>query len=104
MEKFGERVSISNSYSKFLKIHIEDSELIPCLNIRFAKCLNEILQSYRPDDQMCLVVYFDAFDKKLNYLLRDKEPRTLYHDFMTTIEIENNLKYGLTRNHFARKV
>ena len=74
MEQFGEQVSISNSYDKFLKIHIENDELVPQFNIRFARVLNEIPESYRLDDQMCLVVYFDAFDKKMNYLLRDKEP------------------------------
>ena len=35
MEQFGERVSISNSYNNFLRIHIEDGELIPQFNIRF---------------------------------------------------------------------
>ena len=74
MEKLGEQVRISNSYDKFLKIQIQTDELVPQFNIRFARVLNEIPKSYRPDDQMCLSVYFDAFDKKMNYLLRDKEP------------------------------
>lgn len=74
MEKFREWVSISDSYDKFLKIHIESDELVLQFNVRFAKVLNEIPESYKPDDQMCLAVYFDAFDKKMNYLLRDKEP------------------------------
>ena len=50
---------------------------------------------------MCLAIYFDAFDKKMNYLLRDKEPQTLYKAFVTTRDIENNLKYGLIRGHFS---
>ena len=74
MEQFGEWVSIFDSYDKFLKIHIESDELLPQFNIRFAKILNDIPENYRPDGQMCLVVYFDAFDKKMNFLLRDKEP------------------------------
>ena len=41
---------------------------------------------------MCLVVYLDAFDKKMSYLLRDKEPKTLHQAFMIAIEIENNIK------------
>lgn len=101
MEKFGERVSISNSYDKFLRIHVKDGELVPQFNIRFARVLNEIPESYRFYDQMCLVIYFDAFDKKMNYLLRDKEPQTLYQAFVTTRDIENNLKYGLVRGHFS---
>ena len=69
MEKFGERVRISYSYDKFLKIYIKYVELVPQFNIRFVKVLNEIPENYRLDDQMCLVVYFDAFGKKMNYLL-----------------------------------
>ena len=104
MEKFGERISLFDSYSKFLMIHIESSELVPQFNIRFAKVLNEILENYIPNDKMYLAIYFDAFDNKMNYLLRDKECKTLYQAFMTTMDIENNLKYGLTRSHFARNV
>jgi hypothetical protein len=101
MEQFREWVSISDSYDKSLKIHIQSDELVLQFNIRFAKVLNEIPESYRPDDQMCLAVYFDAFDKKMNYLLRDKEPQTLYQAFATARDIENNMKYGLTRGHFS---
>ena len=74
MEQFGERVSISYSYRNFLWIHSENGEFVPQFNIKFARVLNEIPEGYRPDDQMCLAIYFDAFDKKMNYLLRDKEP------------------------------
>ena len=56
MEQFGEWVSMSDSYDKFFRIHIEDGELVPQFNIRFARFLNDIPESYRPDDQMCLVV------------------------------------------------
>ena len=57
MEQFGERVSISNSYDKFLNIHIESDALVPQFNIRFAKVLNEIPKNYRPNDQLCLSIY-----------------------------------------------
>lgn len=74
MEQFGERVSLSDSFDKFLRIHIEDGELVPQLNIRVVRTLNEILEKFRPEDQVCLIVYLDAFDKKMSYRLRDKEP------------------------------
>lgn len=80
-----------------MKIHVKCDELVPQFNIRFTKVLNEIPKIYRTNDQMCLAIYFDAFDKKMNYLLRDKEPQTLYQAFMTSRDIEKNLKYGLTR-------
>ena len=67
MEQFGERVSISDSYSKFLRIHIENGELVPQFNIIFARTLNEIPEKCRLDDQVCLIVYLDAFDKKMSY-------------------------------------
>ena len=101
MEQFGKRVSISYSYGKFLRIHIENGELVPQFNIKFARTLNEIPKKCRPEDQVCLIVYLGAFDKKMSYRLRDKEPKTLYQAFMTAMDIENNLKYGLTRGHFS---
>ena len=78
MEQFGERVSISDLYGKFLRIHIEDSELVPQFNIKFARTLNAFPEKYRLNYQVSPIVYLDAFDKKMSYLLRDKEPKTLY--------------------------
>ena len=101
MMQFGERVSIFDYFDKFLKIQIRNGELVLEFTIRFAKILNEILESYKLDDQMCLVVYLSAFDRKMNYLLRDKEPKNLHQAFMIAIEIENNIKYGLTQSHFS---
>ena len=40
----------------------------------------------------------------MSYLLRDKEPNTFQKAFMTAIEIDNNIKYGLTKSHFSRNV
>ena len=40
----------------------------------------------------------------MSYLLRDKEPKTLYQELMMIIGIENNIKYGLTKSHFSRNV
>lgn len=87
MKKFGERVSISDYFDKFLKIQIRNDELVPKFNIKFAKVLNEIPKKYNPNDQVCLVVYLNAFDRKMSYLLRDKESKTLHQVFMTTVEI-----------------
>lgn len=78
MKKFQERVSISNYFDRFLKIQISNHELVPKFNIRFVKVFKEIPKSYKLDDQLCLVVYLDAFDKKMSYWLRDKEPKTLH--------------------------
>ena len=97
IEQFGERVSMSDSYDKFFKIHIVSDELMPQFNIRFARILNDIPKNYRPDEQMCLAIYLGAFDRKMSFLLRDKEPQTLYQAFVTARDIENNLKHGLMK-------
>ena len=78
MKKFRERIRIFKYFEKFLKIQIRNDELVPEFNIRFEKVLSEIPKNYKLDDQVCLVVYLDAFDKKISYLLRDKEPKTLH--------------------------
>ena len=104
MKQFRERVSISNYFDKFLKIQIRNGELVLAFNIRFVKVLNEIPKIHKLDDQVCLVVYLDAFDKNMSYLLRDKEPKTLHQAFMTAIEIENNVTYGLIKSHFSQNV
>ena len=67
MEQFGERVSIFDSYGKFLRIHIEDDELVPEFNIRFVRTLNEIPEKCRLEDKVCLIVYLGDFDKKMSY-------------------------------------
>ena len=74
MQQFGKRVSLSDSFGKFLRIHIRNGELVPEFNVRFARAINEIPENYRSSDQVCLVAYLDAFDKGMSYLLRDKEP------------------------------
>ena len=100
-DQFSNMIPKAISYDKFLRIHLENDELVPQFNIRFAIVLNEIPESYRTNNQMCFAIYFDAFDKKMNYPLRDKEPQTLYQAFMIARDIENNLKYGLIKGHFS---
>ena len=39
-----------------------------------------------------MITYFNAFDDKMAYQLRDKEPRTLRDDFRIDINVENNLR------------
>ena len=51
MDQVEERVSIYDSYDKFLKIHVKCDELVPQFNIRFVNFLNDIPENYRPNDQ-----------------------------------------------------
>ncbi|GLJ23974.1 hypothetical protein SUGI_0455810 [Cryptomeria japonica] len=104
MEQFGERVNPSLVIKIFMGIQKEEDELIPTFNLRFARTLDDIPRSYRPNNAMCLVVYLVAFDEEMSYLLRDKDPKTLHQAYRTAIDIENNLKYGIPRGYLSARV
>ena len=50
------------------------------------------MQAMWVDEKVCLITYLNAFDGKMTYQLRDKEPRTLRDAFIISINIENNLR------------
>ena len=80
-----------------MEIHIEQDELIPRFNSRFYQTLMDIPKNYRPHDQICLVIYLDALGQKMSFLLRDKQPQSLYQACEIAMDIECNLKYGVIR-------
>ena len=45
------------------------------------------------DDKVCMITYLNSFDGKMEYQLRDKEPRTLRDAFRIVVNIENNLRF-----------
>jgi len=101
--QYGERISEYAVISNFMYIHIEEGELIPAFNLRFMRALNRIPECMRPNDALCLVVYLGAFDKKMSYRLRDKEPTTLHQAHQFAIDIENNWRYGIQKGYFSKK-
>ena len=46
----------------------------------------------RLNEDVCLTTYFNAFDNKMAYELRDKAPRTLRDAYKIAVNIENNRK------------
>ena len=46
----------------------------------------------RLNKYVCLTTYFNAFDRKMAYELRDKAPRTLRDSYKVVVNIENNRK------------
>ena len=44
----------------------------------------------RMEENVCITTYFNAFDSKMAYILRDKDPKTLRDAFKIAINIENN--------------
>lgn len=58
IEQFAERVDVRILLNKLMEIQIEEDELVPPFNIRFFKTLSDIPMSYRPNDQVCLIIYW----------------------------------------------
>lgn len=48
---------------------------------------------------MALVIYLGAYDKKMSYRLRNKEPQSLHQAFQKAMDIEGMIKYGLVKFH-----
>ena len=74
IQQFDGWIDVNLMLDRLMKIQIDQDELIPTFNGRFYKTLMEIPEKYRPEDKVCLIVYLGAFDKKMSYRLRDKEP------------------------------
>ena len=51
-----------------------------------------LLQVVKVGEDVFLTTYFGAFDGKIAYHLRDKDPKTLKDAFMIAVNIENNLR------------
>ena len=45
-------------------------------NVRFQKGMYKLFQVMRLGKDVCLTTYFNTFESKMAYTLRDKDPRT----------------------------
>ena len=50
----------------------------------------KLFQVMRMEENVCITTYFNAFDSKMTYILRDKDPKTLRDAFKIVVNIENN--------------
>lgn len=104
MDQFDEKMSDYDMMKEFIYIQIKEDELVPTFNIKFSQTLSKISRKYKFDDKVCLDIYMSAFGKKMGFLLRNKEPKTLYEAFNTTRDIENNLKFGIAKRFVSAVV
>ena len=61
-------------------------------NMIFQKGMYKLFQVMRLNEDVYLTTYFNAFDRKMAYELRDKVPRTLRYAYKVVVNIENNRK------------
>ena len=50
----------------------------------------KLFQVIKIEENVCITLYFNSFDSKMAYILRDKDPKTLREAFEIAINIENN--------------
>ncbi len=61
-------------------------------NVRFQKGMHKLFQVMKLNEDVCLTTYFNDFDSKMAYQLRDKDPKTLRDAYKVATNIENNRK------------
>ncbi|KAH9287659.1 hypothetical protein KI387_031776 [Taxus chinensis] len=90
--QYGDKTDPRFLLSEFENIKKNPNESVHDFNTQFNKTLNRLPVILRPSDVSCLIKYSDAFDKKVAYYLRDKNPTTLRQAFTMALQIENNIK------------
>ena len=50
------------------------------------------MQATKVENKVCMITYLNAFDGKMDYHLREKDPRTVRDAFRIAVNIENNLR------------
>ena len=91
-EQYGDKMNQSYILTEFNNIKRLLNEYVVEFNTRFQKRMYKLMQPMQDDDKVCLITYLNAFDGKILYQLRDKDPRTLREAFRMAINVENNLR------------
>ena len=76
-EQYGDKTNASFMLNDFNNIKKSPNESAFDFNVRFQKGMYKLFQVMRLNEDVCLTTYFNAFDSKMAYVLRDKEPKTL---------------------------
>lgn len=66
--------------------------MVSKFNMRFQKAMFKIPFYLRSNEHVCLVSYYNDFDSKMGYHLRDKNPQTLRDAYKVSLHIEINRK------------
>lgn len=89
-EKYGDKINPSFMLNEFKKIKNSLNKDVFDFNIRFQKAMHNLFQVLRLDDNVCLTTYMNAFNEKMTYIPRDKDPQTLRDASRIAINIEGN--------------
>lgn len=76
--------------NEFNNIKKSPNQVVTDFKIKFQKVMHKLFQILRLDDNVFLTIYVNAFNSKMAYLLRDKDPQNLRDSFIMAINIESN--------------
>lgn len=91
-EQYGDNTNAGFMLNDFNNIKKNPNESTFDFNIRFQKDMYKLFQVMRLNEDVSLITYFNAFDRKMAYQLRDKDPKTLRDAYKVAVNIENNRK------------
>jgi hypothetical protein len=72
--------------------HKNENETVEEFNTKFNSLVKSLHDDIKPSDAQVLIYYMEAFEGKMRYALRDKDPRTLKVAQATTIKIDKNMQ------------
>ena len=84
-EQYGDKTNASFMLNYFSNIKKNPNESTFDFNVRYQKGMYKLFQVMRLNEDVFLTTYFNAFDSKVAYDLRDKDPKTLRDDYTITI-------------------
>lgn len=88
--QYGDKMNAGLMLNNFKNIKKNPNELSFEFNVRFQKGMYTLFQVMRLNEDVCLTTYFNAFDSKMAYVLRDKDPKILREAYTMVVNIENN--------------
>ena len=91
-EKYGDNTNTGFMLNDFNNIKKNPNESKFDFNVIFQKGMYKLFQAMKLNEDVFLTTYFNAFNRKMAYQLRDKEPTTLRDAFKIAVNIENNRK------------
>lgn len=89
-EQYGDNTNVGFMLNDFNNIKKNPNESTFDFNVRFQKGMYKFFQAMRLNEDVFLTTYFNAFDSKMDYQLRDKDPKTLRDAYKILVRIENN--------------
>lgn len=89
-EYYGDNANVGFMVNDYNNIKKSLNESTFDFNVRLQKEMYKLFQVMRLGEDVYLTTYFNVFDSKMAYTLREKDPRMLRDAYKMIVNIENN--------------